>query len=215
MAIPKVKTSAAPFVPAKHSLTILKPAVQECRGCELYKFPIQAVFGDGAAHAPIMLVGEQPGDEEDKRGEPFVGPAGRVLNEILEEIGIERKQVYVTYAVKHFKFIERGKRRLHQPPRLSEIVACKPWLEAELDAIKPRVVVCLGATAAKSVLGTKFGLMKDRGKVVESMYSKQVVATIHPSAVLRAADSDMRQRLRGFLKDDLALALRTALPRAS
>ena len=203
------KASAAPFVPAKHSLKVLRPAVQQCRGCELYKFPIQAVFGEGSATARLMLIGEQPGDEEDKRGEPFVGPAGRVLDEVLNEVGIERKDVYLTNAVKHFKFVERGKRRLHQPPRLSEMIACRPWLEAELDAVKPKVLVCLGATASKSVLGSKFSVMKDRGKIVESIYSKQVVATIHPSAVLRAVDSDARKQLREFLKHDLALAMRT------
>lgn len=204
------KMTAAPFVPTRHSLKILRPAVQDCRGCELYKFPIQAVFGEGSAGAELMLVGEQPGDEEDKRGEPFVGPAGRVLNELLQEVGIERNRIYLTNAVKHFKFTERGKRRLHQPPRLSEIIACKPWLEAELDAVKPRLLVCLGATAAKSVLGSKFALMKNRGKVLESIYAKPVVATIHPSAVLRAVDREMRQQLRTFLKLDLTLAQDTA-----
>ena len=215
IAKPKEKTSAAPFVPDRHSLNVLKQAVQNCRGCDLYKFATQAVFGEGPARAPMMLVGEQPGDEEDKRGKPFVGPAGRVLNEMLEEVGIEREQVYLTNAVKHFKFVERGKRRLHEPPRLSEIAACKPWLEAEFDAVKPRVVVCLGATAAKSVLGTKFALMKERGKVIESPHFKQVIATLHPSAVLRAPDEEMRHQLRAFLKHDLALAMRTALSRTS
>jgi DNA polymerase len=215
MAMQNEKIGAVPFVPDRHSVTVLKQAVQKCRGCDLYKFATQAVFGDGPAHAAMMLVGEQPGDEEDKRGEPFVGPAGRLLNEMLEEVGIERKQVYLTNAVKHFKFVERGKRRLHQPPRLSEIMACKPWLEAEFDAVKPRIVVCLGATAAKSVLGSKFALMKERGKVIESTSFKQVIATIHPSAVLRAPDDEMRHQLRAFLSHDLALAIRTALSRAS
>lgn len=198
--------TANTFVPAEHTLPVLAQALPRCEGCELYKCATQAVFGRGGAHAPMMLVGEQPGDEEDRAGEPFVGPAGRLLNGVLQELGLDRTQMYVTNAVKHFKFTERGKRRLHATPTLREAMACRPWLLAELDAVRPKVVVALGATAAKSLLGAKFALMKERGKPVESPYARQVVATIHPSAVLRAPDDGMRHMLHAYLKQDLDLA---------
>ncbi len=197
------------FVPSEHSLPVLREALPRCEGCELYKPATQAVFGAGLAHAPLMLVGEQPGNDEDLAGKPFVGPAGKVLDQAIEELGFNRAEMYVTNAVKHFKFVERGKRRIHESPNLREITACRPWLLAELDAVQPKVVVCLGASAAKSLLGAKFALMKDRGKVVESPYAKQVVATIHPSAVLRA-EGDTKRVLYEFIKQDMLLAMRTA-----
>ncbi len=206
----QTKDSAEPYVPEEKTLPAIVSSLPRCHGCDLYLHATQAVPGAGGAHARLMLVGEQPGDEEDRQGSPFVGPAGRVLNQLLEELEIERKQVYVTNAVKHFKFIDRGKRRLHQSPRLSEVTACRPWLLAELAAVKPRVVVALGATAAKSLLGAKFALMKQRGTVVASPWAEQVIATVHPSAVLRAVDAAGAEQLRSFLRQDLALANRLA-----
>ena len=193
------------FVPNEHTLQVLRDALPCCQGCDLYKPATQAVFGAGLAHVAIMLVGEQPGDAEDLAGKPFVGPAGRVLDQAIEELGYSRDTMYVTNAVKHFKFVERGKRRIHESPNLREIAACRPWLLAELDAVQPKVVVCLGASAAKSLLGAKFALMKDRGKVMESPYAPRVIATIHPSAVLRA-EGDTKRVLYEFIKQDLALA---------
>ncbi len=198
------------YVPETHTLPVLREALPRCKGCDLYKPATQAVFGAGLAHMPLMLVGEQPGDVEDLAGEPFVGPAGKVLDQILEELGFDRAGMYVTNAVKHFKFVERGKRRIHESPSLREVAACRPWLLAELDAVQPRVIVCLGASAAKSLLGAKFALMKDRGKIVESPYAPRVIATIHPSAVLRA-EGDSKQVLYNFIKQDLALAEQTAM----
>jgi uracil-DNA glycosylase family protein len=206
----QTKESAEPYVPAEKTLPAIVESLPSCHGCDLYRHAIQVVPGAGGRHARLLLVGEQPGDEEDRQGLPFVGPAGRVLNEILEELEIDRKQIYVTNAVKHFKFTERGRRRMHETPRLSEVTACRPWLLAELTAVKPRVVVALGATAAKSLLGAKFALMKQRGTVVQSPWAEQVVATVHPSAVLRAIDAEAREQLRGFLCQDLALANRLA-----
>ena len=206
----QAKDSAEPYVPEQKTRPAIVESLPGCHGCDLYRHAIQVVPGAGATHARLMLVGEQPGDEEDRQGLPFVGPAGRVLNEILEELEMDRKQIYVTNAVKHFKFVERGRRRMHETPRLSEVTACRPWLLAELTAVKPRVVVALGATAAKSLLGAKFALMKQRGTVVQSPWAEQVVATVHPSAVLRAVDAQGREQLRGFLRLDLALANRLA-----
>ncbi len=197
------------FVPPEHSLPVLRDALPRCEGCELYKPATQAVFGAGLAHAPLMLVGEQPGNDEDLAGKPFVGPAGKVLDQAIEELGFDRSAMYVTNAVKHFKFVERGKRRIHESPNLREIAACRPWLLAELDAVQPKVVLCLGASAAKSLLGAKFALMKDRGKMVESPYAKQVIATIHPSAVLRA-EGDSKRVLYEFIKQDMQMAMRAA-----
>jgi uracil-DNA glycosylase family protein len=198
--------TAAPFVPAKHTLSVLRPAVQGCRGCDLYKFATQAVFGEGPKKAALMLVGEQPGNDEDLAGAPFVGPAGRILDRALADARIPRDEVYVTNAVKHFKFVERGKRRLHKAPRMAEILACRPWLVAELDAVLPHVVVAMGATAAKSILGNKFALMKQRGTLVESPLARRTIATVHPSAVLRAIQSGGSHELYEMLVDDLKLA---------
>ena len=206
--------TAAPFVPAKHTLPLLREAMPRCRGCDLYKHATQVVPGEGVTKAKLMLIGEQPGDQEDRQGAPFVGPAGGILRKAMEELGIEAKDVYVTNAVKHFKFIPRGKFRLHQNPRMSEINACRPWLLAEIDAVKPQVLLCLGASAAKSVLGGTFALMRSRGTIQESPYAKRVMATVHPSAVLRARDDEGRAELYHFLKNDLQLAYEASLGKA-
>jgi uracil-DNA glycosylase len=202
--------TAAPFVPADHSLAVLQAAMPRCEGCDLYKHATQVVPGAGHTAAALMLVGEQPGDQEDRQGAPFVGPAGRVLDDALAEVGIPRAEVFVTNAVKHFKFVQRGRLRLHQNPRMSEINACKPWLAAEIDAVKPKVILCLGASAAKSLLGGTFALMKERGTLKSTALAERVMATIHPSAILRAADESGRAQLYHYLRDDLALAYVTA-----
>jgi probable DNA metabolism protein len=204
------KPTATPFVPEKHTLPVLRAAMPSCRGCDLYKHATQVVPGAGAVHAALMLVGEQPGDKEDLEGVPFVGPAGAVLRRALEELRLDGKQIFMTNAVKHFKFVERGKLRLHQGPRMTEINACRPWLAAEIDAVKPRAILCLGATAAKSLLGGTFALMRDRGKPHESIYGKQILATVHPSAILRAHDDAGRKQLYEFLTADLATAYQLA-----
>jgi uracil-DNA glycosylase len=195
--------SAAPFVPPSTSLKTLAAAAEKCRGCDLYKAATQVVFGAGPRKARILLVGEQPGDQEDRQGEPFVGPAGAILDKALADAGIQRQEVYLTNVVKHFKWEPRGKRRIHKKPRASEVKACRPWLEAELRAVQPAVVVCLGATAAQSVLGASFRLMKQRGQVISSPIAPRVVATIHPSAVLRAPDSEGRRAAYEMLVADL------------
>ena len=195
--------SAAPFVPKTTSLKALSAAAEGCRGCDLYKAATQVVFGAGPKGARVLFVGEQPGDQEDKQGEPFVGPAGALLDKALEDAGIPRSEVYLTNAVKHFKWEPRGKRRIHKKPRAWEIKACRPWLEAELRAIRPLVVVCLGATAAQAVLGSQFKLMQQRGQVQTSALSERVVATIHPSSVLRAPDSEGRKAALEMLVSDL------------
>jgi probable DNA metabolism protein len=204
------KPSAAPFVPAEHTLSALKAAMPRCEGCELYKHATQVVPGAGHVHAALMLVGEQPGDQEDQQGAPFVGPAGGVLRKALDEIGIAHDEVFMTNAVKHFKFVQRGRLRLHQNPRMSEITACKPWLSAEIDAVQPRVILCLGASAAKSLLGGTFALMRERGQIRQTSFAERVIATVHPSAVLRAQDDQGRAQLYGWLRDDLAFAWLTA-----
>jgi DNA polymerase len=198
--------SAAPFVPSTTSLRTLSAAAHECRGCDLYRTATQVVFGAGPRTAHVMFVGEQPGDQEDRQGAPFVGPAGALLDKALEEAGIPRNEVYVTNAVKHFKWEPRGKRRIHKKPRMSEIKACRPWLEAEVRALKPTVVICLGASAAQSVLGPQFKLMQQRGQVLPSALAEHVVATIHPSAVLRAPDAEGRRAAFEMLVDDLRVA---------
>ena len=195
--------SAAPFVPESRSLRTLAGAVQECRGCPLWADATQAVFGRGPKRARLMLVGEQPGDKEDVEGEPFVGPAGRELRGALEAAGIDLDEVYLTNAVKHFKWRPRGKRRLHQTPRAGEIEACKPWLGAELEAIGPDAVLALGATAARSLFGTKVRVTKDRGRLLESEHAAVAAVTIHPSAILRVREHDEREAARGELIADL------------
>jgi uracil-DNA glycosylase len=201
-------STPAPPVPDSKTLTNLREAVQGCRACELYKGTTQAVFGEGSPRAEVMLVGEQPGDREDREGHPFVGPAGRMLDKALEEAGIDRKLAYVTNTVKHFRFSERGKRRIHQRPGSEHIKACRPWLDAELEAVKPRVLVCLGAVAAQGLLGSKVRVTKDRGKPLESELAPVVLVTIHPSAILREQDAPAREEaFRGFV-DDLKVAAR-------
>jgi uracil-DNA glycosylase len=200
-----VTESAAAYVPERPSLPRLREAAAGCRACPLWQTGTQTVFGKGPARADVMLVGEQPGDQEDKQGRPFVGPAGRVLDEALELAGIERRRAYLTNAVKHFKWEPRGKRRIHAKPTWSEQMACKPWLEAELAVVRPRVLVCLGATAAQSLLGKQFRVTKERGRWLESDLAEYVTATIHPSAVLRQRDTESRHRELDGLVADLKL----------
>ena len=182
--------TAAPLVPEKPSLPKLREAAAGCTACDLYRTGTQTVFGEGSAQAEVMFVGEQPGDQEDLQGKPFVGPAGQLLDRALEEAGIDRSRVYVTNVVKHFKWQARGKRRIHQKPNWSEIAACRPWLEAELDVVRPRVLVCLGATAAQALLGRDFRVSRMRGEPVASDLAEHVVATVHPSSILRADDRE-------------------------
>src|SRR5438132_7677141 len=196
---------AASFVPAGASLAELLAAAARCTGCELYRRATQTVFGRGPAEARIVLVGEQPGDQEDLKGAPFVGPAGEVLDRALAEVGLDRARLYVTNAVKHFSFVERGKRRIHQTPRLSEIAACRPWMEAEVAALKPEVLVCLGATAARVIVGPDVRLLRDRGRFLRTRWSEKTIATLHPSAVLRGEDETQQARLYGMLVEDLKL----------
>ena len=191
------------------SLTALRRAARDCRACDLWKNATQTVFGEGAADATVMFVGEQPGDQEDLVGRPFVGPAGKLLNDALAEAGIDRDEVYVTNVVKHFKWspAERGKRRIHKKPRYSEIKACRPWLDAELKAVRPQVVVCLGATAAQSLLGRDFSVTRQRGRLIESDLAPKVMATVHPSSILRATDHESRRlQRRDFVLDLLKVA---------
>jgi len=189
-------------LPDRRSLTALREAAAGCRACPLWENATQTVFGEGRGTADVMFVGEQPGDQEDKAGKPFVGPAGRLFDRALEEAGIERGTTYVTNAVKHFKWQPRGKRRLHQKPSWSELAACRPWLEAELEAVAPRALVLLGATAAQSLLGRQFRVTRQRGELLESDLAKIVVATVHPSSILRARNGD-REREFAALVDDL------------
>ncbi len=205
------KPSAAPFVPALHTIEQITANLPACKGCDLYCHATQVVPGRGSLTAPLVLVGEQPGDQEDRQGLPFVGPAGGVLRRALAEVGVHDSDIYMTNAVKHFKFVQRGKLRLHQNPRMSEITACKPWLLAELDALKPKLVLCLGASASKSLLGGTFALMRDRGKLLSTPYAEHVMATIHPSAVLRGVDEPARDTLYKHLRDDLLAAYRFAV----
>jgi DNA polymerase len=205
----RAKVSAQDYLPPKHDLKTLAHAAQACRGCDLYKHATQAVFGEGPPSAPMMLVGEQPGDQEDRAGHPFVGPAGRVLDEALKEAGIDRGDVYVTNAVKHFKSIERGKRRLHAKPSAREARACRPWLEVEIEVVHPAIIVCLGATAAQSLLGSTFRLTQHLGEVLSSDWAPGMMATYHPSAILRAPDETARKTMRRQFVDDLRVAAET------
>ena len=196
--------SAKPFVPARPTLPKLRTASQKCRGCRLWKFGTQTVFGEGPRDASIVIVGEQPGDQEDRSGHPFVGPSGRLLDAALEAAGVDRATAYVTNAVKHFKWEERPgtKRRIHKKPSDAEVVACHPWLEAELELLAPRVVVCLGATAAQSLLGKQFRVSTQRGKVMKPWGATPVViATVHPSSVLRAPAPDRAAAELDFFRD--------------
>jgi uracil-DNA glycosylase len=194
--------SAADYLPARLGLDSLREAAARCQACPLWRTATQTVFGEGAKRSEVMLVGEQPGDREDVEGRPFVGPAGRLLDASLEEAGIDRSKAYVTNVVKHFKWTARGKRRIHAKPAWAEIAACKPWLEAELEVVRPEVLVCLGATAAQALLGRDFRVTKQRGEPVDSELAPHVVATIHPSAILRA-DEETRELEREAFVDDL------------
>lgn len=191
---PASATSAADFLPASHDLPSLREAANHCRGCDLYLRGTQTVFGEGRAGAHVMLVGEQPGDYEDREGRPFVGPAGKLLDDCLDRAGIDRTQVYVTNAVKHFKWEPRGKRRIHAKPSAREVLACRPWFDAEVAAVHPRMIVCLGATAAQSLLGNRFRVTQERGKLIRLIGLPPVMATVHPSSILRAADEEARHR---------------------
>jgi uracil-DNA glycosylase family protein len=197
----QLEKSAADFVPAKKTLPSLQLASKKCEGCDLYKLGTQTVFGEGAAHARVMFVGEQPGDKEDLSGKPFVGPAGALLDKAMVEAGIDRKQVYVTNAVKHFKWEPRGKRRIHKKPSSLEITACRPWLDAEIDVVRPAVIVCLGATAAQAMLGKTFKVTQRRGEIIEQE-GQVFVATVHPSSILRAPDEESRhEEMERFVAD--------------
>jgi uracil-DNA glycosylase len=198
--------TAAAFLPDTLSISALRTAVQSCRGCPLYANATQAVFGEGTLKAEVMLVGEQPGDQEDLAGAPFVGPAGKVLDRALDEAGIDRRTTYVTNAVKHFKWKARGTRRIHDKPSWTETMACRPWLDAELALVKPRALVLMGAVAAQSLLGKSFRVTQERGRPLDSDLAELVVATIHPSAVLRAEN---REEMFSGLVDDLRLVSRT------
>jgi uracil-DNA glycosylase len=200
------QTSAEPFLPLRLNLKSLREAAENCQGCDLYKNATQTVFGEGSRRAPLILLGEVPGDEEDREGRPFVGPAGRLLDEALEEVGLSRDEVYVTNAVKHFRWEPRGKRRLHKKPTTRQIEACKPWLHAEILVVKPEVIVCLGATAAQAMLGRDFRITKHRGKFFKGEHAAWISATYHPSAILRAPDKEDRDRKRAEFVDDLRRA---------
>jgi DNA polymerase len=193
--------TAAPLIPPRPSLKKLREAAAGCKACPLWKTGTQTVFGEGAAKAEVMFVGEQPGDQEDRAGKPFVGPAGKLLDKAMDEAGIDRSLAYVTNVVKHFKWKGRGKRRIHQKPNWSEIAACRPWLDAELAVVKPRVLVCLGATAAQALLGRQFRVSRQRGEPVESELAPVVLATVHPSSILRADDEDREAEFAAFVSD--------------
>ena len=189
-------------VPDQLTLPALREAAAGCRACDLYKTGTQTVFGEGAEHAQVMFVGEQPGDREDREGKPFVGPAGRVLDEALEEAGIDRKRVYITNAVKHFKWKPQGKRRLHQKPNAAEINACRPWLDGEIAVVKPHLLVLLGATAAQALLGRDFRVSVQRAQLMERPGLPPMMATVHPSSILRAPDDETREiEMRAFVQD--------------
>src|SRR2546429_1647404 len=196
--------------PDTSSLAGLRDAARECTACHLYRRATQTVFGEGPKDAAIMLVGEQPGDYEDLQAKPFVGPAGKIMDQALEEAGIDRKEVYVTNVVKNFKWEPRGKRRIHQKPNSREIAACRPWLEAELRLVKPKLLVCLGATAAQAIFGPSFRVTRERGKVLSSKLAPRVLATVHPPSLLRQPDEESRQREYERLVVDLRTARRAA-----
>jgi DNA polymerase len=186
--------TAAPLIPSNPTVSNLRAAAAHCKACDLWKLGTQTVFGEGGSKPRVIFVGEQPGDQEDIQGHPFVGPAGKILDKALEAAGIDRKKVYVTNAVKHFKWEPRGKRRIHKKPNSLEITACKPWLEAEIEVLKPDVIVCLGATAAQSLLGRDFKVSTQRGVFIPSPFAPYVMATVHPSSLLRAPDDQTRRR---------------------
>jgi DNA polymerase len=199
--------TAAEFIPPNPTLPRLREAAAGCRGCDLYEGATQTVFGEGLKKAKVMFVGEQPGDREDVEGKPFVGPAGRMFDKALVEAGIDRSEVYVTNVVKHFKYTMRGKRRIHQRPDAEQIAACRPWLEQELEQVKPQVLVALGATAAKALFGSSFKVTQQRGQFTESALAPLATGTVHPSSILRAPDDEARRRAyRDFVEDLRAIA---------
>ena len=199
----KSEHSAAEFLPDKLTLPALRDAAADCKGCDLWKRGTQTVFGEGTRRAEVLFVGEQPGNEEDLTGKPFVGPAGRLFDDALQEAGIDRSQTYVTNVVKHFKWEPRGKRRIHKKPNAHEVNACRPWLEAEISLVKPKIIVCLGATAAQALLGAKFRVSKQRGRFIESTLAPYIMATVHPSSILRAPDDATRHAEKRQFIDDL------------
>jgi len=205
---PPEPSPALRLIPAHPTLPSARDAAKDCRACDLWKRGTQTVFGEGAPHARVLFVGEQPGDKEDVEGRPFVGPAGAVLDKALVETGIDRKQTYVTNAVKHFKWEPRGKRRIHKKPNLLEIAACRPWLDVEMELVKPEVVVCLGATAAQALLGRNFRVTRQRGQLLPFGAAPCVLATVHPSSILRAPDDESRQREYELFVDDLRVVAR-------
>jgi uracil-DNA glycosylase len=202
------RDTAAVLIPPNFNWETLHDGAAGCRACDLWQRGTQTVFGEGAPGARAMFVGEQPGNEEDLAGRPFVGPAGRLLDEALEEAGIDRSQAYVTNVVKHFKWEPRGKRRIHAKPNATEVAACLPWLQAELQAVQPRVLICLGATAAQALLGRQFRITVSRGQWVESDFAPRVMATAHPSSILRAPDSEARHAAKAQFIADLRLVAR-------
>ena len=206
--MPRQVETAAPLVPERPTLPKLREVAAGCKACPLWRTGTQTVFGEGLARAEVMLVGEQPGDREDVEGRPFVGPAGRLLDEALEEAEIDRSRAYVTNVVKHFKWQARGKRRIHQKPNWGEIAACRPWLDAELAVVAPRVLVCLGATAAQALLGRDFRVTQRRGEFVETDLAPVATATVHPSSILRAPDEESRRAEYAAFVEDLRLVAR-------
>jgi DNA polymerase len=205
LALPRKEpvTTAASLIPERSTLPKLREVARGCRACPLWKTGTQTVFGEGRRTAKVVFVGEQPGNDEDLQGRPFVGPAGKLLDQALVEAGIDRDEVYVTNVVKHFKWEPKGKRRIHKKPNAREIAACRPWLDAELDLIKPEVLVCLGATAAQALLGREFRVSEQRGQFVDSPLAPHVMATVHPSSILRAPDDETRRAERKRFVDDL------------
>ena len=196
------KPSVPDLIPDRPTLPTVREAAKDCQACDLYQLGTQTVFGEGARRAELMLVGEQPGDQEDLAGHPFVGPAGKLLDKALAEAGIDRARVYVTNVVKHFKWEPRGKRRIHAKPNAAEIAACRPWLETEISLVKPQVLICLGATAAQALVGRSFKVSKQRGAIIESTLAPIVTATVHPSSILRAPDDEARrEEMRRFVQD--------------
>ena len=193
--------SAADFLPAELTLPALRSASETCRGCHLYENATQTVFGEGARESEVMFVGEQPGDSEDLEGRPFVGPAGKLLDRAMGDAGIDRTRAYVTNVVKHFKWTPRGKRRIHQKPNWQEMAACRPWLDAELAVVKPRVLVCLGSTAAQALLGRDFRVTRQRGQTVDSPLAPHVLATVHPSSILRTDPAMRDVEYRELVRD--------------
>ncbi len=206
----KEPKSAGPLIPKDPTLPGVREAAADCQACDLWKGGTQTVFGEGSSRAKVMFVGEQPGNDEDLQGRPFVGPAGKLLDKMLVEAGIDRKDIYVTNVVKHFKWVRQGKRRIHKKPSQAEINACRPWLEAEIALTKPKVLVCLGASAAQALLGRDFRVSQRRGEFIESPLAPHVMATVHPSSILRAPDDEARRAERARFVDDLK-KLRTVL----